>query len=431
MRNLGAANLGVKPTALAGCDKQIGLPQSDGGLAITSTAQMHDCAFVASYLQHLRTKQPFDSYPTCSFNGKRVNDAMRVAVILAADRIRANSHGIGNDVLPVGPFNLISKYIAIGQPARGSKHQFGRKLQAALFKGVHDKQFTELIPDQTVRSKRTARLTSLLLKRTGRWLTAPLTDENLLADDEFAMCVRLRLGLPLINDMPDRCPLCGGDSSDLTGYDHMLYCQSTTKMFTERHDDIVQTLKHIANQFARAKAEPAADHRAVRDTRPDLAVRHAHGTFFTDVKVVHIAAPSYERKAPLSVLRDEAGAKTRKHKRYADLQGGDFHPFVVSTFGTMDISCGKFFDLIRKFAANSNPSDPLAGPKAVGIARATVAVSIQRSVARATLDALKEARLKMSERAELPDRGVNHPPPRAQANAFLNSLLPRAAPARV
>ena len=84
--------------------------------------------------------------------------------------------------------------------------------------------------------------------------------------------------------------------------------------------------------------------------------------------------------------------KSKKYRDYAAFNGGKFHPFIVSTFGAMEMNCASYFDLIRKFAADSAPSNPIAGPEAVCSARAAVAVAIQRSVARATFEAIYKAR---------------------------------------
>lgn len=271
-----------------------------------------------------------------------------------------------------------------------------------------------------------ARYRACMIERIGRWLSAPLNDHNMLSDSEFALCMRLRLGLPLVNNMPDYCPLCK-DYVSFAESDHLMYCSKVEHMFIDRHDDIVQTLKRIANEYTRARAEPPADRRAHKNIRPDLLIRHAHGTYYTDVRVLHPCAPTYVDRAarfPQSPLRAAAAEKTRKYSDYVALQRGEFHPFIVSTFGSMGYSCASYFDLIRKFAADANPSNPMAGPEAVCSARAAVAVAIQRAVSRAALQAIFSARVADAYRRDSEaDRRVLDS--RALANAWLNNNVRR------
>lgn len=418
-----AAKLGLTTRQLRGRMSQIRQSTKNGGLAIASAADLHSCAYLSSYLLHLRGK-PERRPQNCVFNGVPVFDGGLYA-LRASHYVRCNSHGLTSDVLPPNPDALFAKYRAIGQPARGSKHVFGRKLQHTLVAATERRRFADMVKLSDQRdggSKRRVRWAALLMQRTGRWLTAPLTENNQLGDDEFALAVRLRLGLPLTNNMPDRCPMCGEDCATESCYDHLMYCPNVEAAYIERHDDVVQTLQRIASAYAHAKAEPAADRRADRAVRPDLRIRHPHGTYLTDVRIVHPCAPSYvdKYKKPESLLAATARLKAKKLKEYADLQGGDMHPFIVSTFGSMDKGCATYFDLIRKFAANAHPSDPMSGPIAVGAARATVAVAIQRAVARATLDALFIARTVGDGRhgAGPPLLG---PHPRAAANMWLNA----------
>ena len=348
----------------------------------------------------------------------------------AANYIRNNSENLTEQLLPRNNNTMLIKFHNLGQPARGAKQQFGRKLQHALSNCIQHRQWTDLSKSSSNRSghsKRLARVRSCMLDGTHRWLTAPLNDHNLLSDYEFNLCIKLRLGLPLVKDLPDRCPFCSADCSfDGENCDHLLSCKASNS-FIDRHDDIVQTLKRIANEYTRARAEPPPDRRMSSAIRPDLRIRHLHGTYFTDVRVVHPCAPSYvdqSSRDPGHALRTAARVKSDKYKGYAAYNAGTFHPFIVSTFGAMEMNCSSYFDLIRKFGADSSPSNPSAGPEAVGTARAAVAVAIQRAVARATLDAIQHAlsetvyqRDTRNDRAALPARQA--------ANAFLAQFVPR------
>ena len=171
----------------------------------------------------------------------------------------------------------------------------------------------------------------------------------------FRDAIALRMGLPLPDPLPERCPSCG-EPFDL---DHALKC-STGAWVRRRHDEVKLAWKRLLQQVsATVLEEPLVPQavgvsfrRAATTTDPgaraDLlatgVLRPTEDVYF-DVAVVDTGAASYEPRGAVQVLREKEGKKKAQYEERVAATGA-FVPLVGSVYGTLAPEANKILALV-------------------------------------------------------------------------------------
>ena len=190
------------------------------------------------------------------------------------------------------------------------------------------------------------RITSCRSPHSRRWLHP---QGCLLSDKQFAMAVRLRLGLPpLLAALPSPCPLCSCDT--IADPWHPLACVSVRRRATTtRHDRAM----HLVADFARScgvlsRFEPKDAGSLV----PDGELIFSSDAVLVDLSGVHSLAPSHLRSSPSPGLAMERRA-TMKHNKYdnhAKTIECKFLALVVDAFGSLH---KEFHDLLLRIEGHA------------------------------------------------------------------------------
>ena len=193
------------------------------------------------------------------------------------------------------------------------------------------------------------RLTSCRSLHSRRWLHP---QGSLLPDKQFAMAVRLRLGLPpLTAALPSPCPLCSRDITDDAW--HPFACASIRRRATTtRHDRAM----HLVAEFARscgvlARFEPKDAGSLV----PDGELIFSLDAVVVDLSGIHSLAPSHLRdsSAPGLAMERRAARKHTKYDAHAATIGCRFKALVVDAFGSLQ---KEFCDLLAEIEAHAQDS---------------------------------------------------------------------------
>ena len=179
------------------------------------------------------------------------------------------------------------------------------------------------------------------------FLTALPTSQvfTVLDDATMRASVRLRIGMPPLDNMPDRC-LCAASPRLSDAPTHMVSCSEFMHLSgasIARHQLIASA---IAFHFKAAGLLPHHEARGLdpnRDSRPDLLVQDASGAIFlTDHTVIDPLAGSASVD---STLRARAAAKRSKYSAMALAHNALFVPLVFCTLGATDRDTCKFLRL--------------------------------------------------------------------------------------
>ena len=183
------------------------------------------------------------------------------------------------------------------------------------------------------------------------WLTAfPTSPELTLADDDFCLAVKNRLGLPCADDLPSTC-ICG--SNLLTNPQHFLSCHLLKRTaMTARHDMIVRKL---ADFFRTIGAVVHIEPRIVgfERFRPDLDIILSDRSLLVDVGVTHAAAPSRHSVTKLAAASSAEATKASKYAVLAAARAASFLPFIMESYGAYGKKALEVLHILRKAAANA------------------------------------------------------------------------------
>jgi len=116
-----------------------------------------------------------------------------------------------------------------------------KKLQSAISSQTDLKELQDLINGRETERADRQRLASAGSRNAGAWLTLiPRDPELRLTDKEYRQAMRLRLGLPVGENLPRRC-VCNADLRKEPC--HFFWCgQLKTNAVTTRHDRMVRSL---------------------------------------------------------------------------------------------------------------------------------------------------------------------------------------------
>jgi hypothetical protein len=214
-----------------------------------------------------------------------------------------------------------------------------RLIMAVVYKARADTILKEFPRNSSDR----ARLTSVTNPYSGSWLTtAPLDPLFTLHDIHFALATRLRLGLPLFDNIT-RC-VCGAtlDHSPL----HFMACRNLSRI--PRHDRLVQVITRVARLCGvTTQIEPRIDGEDKSRGDGHLFFHAQSGIF--DTLVIDPCANSYRKAAqhPLGAASIGEKRKSDSYDARCRQQGFLFYPVVIETFGGLGVRCR---DLVSKIA---------------------------------------------------------------------------------
>ena len=198
------------------------------------------------------------------------------------------------------------------------------------------------------------RIASCRSKHTCRWMFAhpqgvPLTD------DQFAVSLRLRLGLPpLPFALPAVCPLCSKAADPW----HPLACSAVRRRaVTTRHDrGMLLLVRYARSNGVLARFEP----KDMGSRVPDGELIFPRKVVTVNMKGVHTLAPSHLRtsRRPGKAIERRGRAKHLKYDTDAKALGALFAALVVDSFGSLHDDFVKIVDEIEETATRGLGNPP-------------------------------------------------------------------------
>jgi hypothetical protein len=171
------------------------------------------------------------------------------------------------------------------------------RLQHAMFSAINALDADSLRGDSTNAARRLD--ASRGVGGTAFLTATPSSAITTLSDAELRIAVRLRLGLPLFNDLPSHCPHC--ENRPLSAAtSHPISCRSVMHYGGEaslRHDGLHGVfVRHLLAAGMSVQVEVRPPRESWDQHRPDLHVQDGElSRFVTDHAVVDPCAPSYNR----------------------------------------------------------------------------------------------------------------------------------------
>ena len=175
--------------------------------------------------------------------------------------------------------------------------------------------------------------------------SSPTSIDLQLSDQQMCIASRIRLGLPPLDHLPERC-VCGATLSEDNG--HFLSCRDLRRSaVTARHDSIVRVLaKHLRRATALVHEEPRVYNTS--KLRPDLDVVFPNNYLMVDVVVTHPAAPSRKNVYPLAAAEEWERRKVKKYASHAAIRGAMVLGFSLESFGAWSTQALKVASIIKK-----------------------------------------------------------------------------------
>lgn len=208
------------------------------------------------------------------------------------------------------------------------------------------------------------------------WLTViPSSPELSLADTDYILAVRHRLGLPSADGLPVKCACNMALSSDVSHF-HSCRLQKRTSI-TARHDLVVRTLAKLFKQVgAVVHIEPRVY--GSDRLRPDMEITFPERTMLLDVAICHPTSPSRTSSTPLKSAADAEKVKITKYAALAAKQAATFQPFVLETYGAFGKRASEVLKMLRIAAAKSVFALPIALDSFAAHAARTLSVALQK-----------------------------------------------------
>jgi hypothetical protein len=296
-------------------------------------------------------------------------------------------------VIPVDDLHHIYDYYSPG----GQGEESVEHMQKALT------ELAEVIEDNSRLSRLNpadfARVTASRAPGSGLWLIAATRSLDFrMSNDSFKRGVRLRLGLPPIDNMPSHCGSGGGRCGFPLAQDpwHFLSCaRLASTMLDLRHNHVCQILAIWCRRVnACVTLEPTSlDNR--NQNRPDLHVIMGHRLFLVDVSIVHPTATSNVVQAArsLSAAKKREKVKLRQYSEMARQQSATFVPFVIESFGGFGPRAVEFMKEVADFAHQHMDFDR---DEVIVDLKTTIAVAVQNGnsaiIARGLQDSIRSIR---------------------------------------
>lgn len=221
------------------------------------------------------------------------------------------------------------------------------------------------------------RIAHVSLSETGWWLQA-LPSRNigtLLTDRDFILAAGLRLGLPLVQEVP--CPC--GTTNDRLGH-HRLSCRTLASGRLSRHNAVNDLLSRALQQAGVANSKEPRNLSPIELIRPDGLTNEPWSRgqqMIWDVSIRDTFAISYR-----GIARNARGVSAKgeqdKKSKYVTLLG-DYClvPFIIDSTGVWgEAALGLAREIGRRIAARSGDK------RAAAFIRQRIAIEVQRGNAR-------------------------------------------------
>jgi hypothetical protein len=378
---------GVDPAPIL---HQITMPVSDGGgFGLTKAQDTIHMAYVsslASTVQSARSIGAFASYnstdhplPDSSRLHQQLTDSLtavhrQITPATAADDNDAKHNDLDSDsqpqpiskLLPATATDFITSY---NGSATDSRRYNTHDLQARLStKANSNTKYASLSAArqaaQSHRSTETLTTHSRMLAVTApgasTWISATAFDSaTTIPNDAYKLAVRLRLGLPPQDIMPNNCHSCHLYSPlnlslvEKNEWHHLTCMQGHGgREITIRHNQVVATIDRFA-KLAGATVVVEPKHLFSESAkRPDLQIIMGHKHYLVDVTIVHPTAPanlSHSQKL-LGQAHVAEKMKSRKYDEISQEQHATFIPFVIETFGGLGAKAQDLMNELSIFA---------------------------------------------------------------------------------
>lgn len=352
-----ATRLELKQPLSSSIKTQLSLPIKKSGFGLRSYEELSHVAYLSSFLQS--AQHIYSNFASVYFSKAHVQpsslpqhlkqDTIQ-AVLCGQDSdtnwlskqlrncfevIQNNGIPVDNDVIHSSLENTLAHH---------SKHKISH-LQRSLTEHAEKKKFDTFLKSKPIKeSINQVRVNSCCNKSAGLWLTAlpasSFSPATVLKDYQFVLAAKHRLGLPPTDVMMNKKCFCG---SEIKSFDHFQNCLSirNTKC-TARHNMIVRHLTSIANRAGlchsigelRLSALPTSDDQ--KDKVPDAEIYNLTSSApitFIDVSVVNTTASTY--RSQLRPLSYRANHKNKLYSQICKDRGGEFRPFIVSSYGEL------------------------------------------------------------------------------------------------
>ena len=219
------------------------------------------------------------------------------------------------------------------------------------------------------------------------WATIPFTRSLRMSDSEYRAAARLRLGLPLSDNMPAKCA-CGFALNGSVA--HLTSCVIFHGSYvTKRHDEVVNCLgRGIRRLGGFAHVEPRHLRFDRDNRRPDIDVFIGDQRFLVDGSVRRPTSSE-----PLRATIEAATQKGEYYKAQAEAARATFVPFIIETFGAWGDRALKFVKDLRKAVL---PGSSFDAREFYYLLCSEIAVAVQRGNARTIAYALQAARARDS-----------------------------------
>jgi hypothetical protein len=197
-----------------------------------------------------------------------------------------------------------------------------------------------------------ARLLACSMPNAGAWILACPSESSLvMSDDDFRLASFLRLGI----SQPALPTLCSCGKPLAGTSDHGLSChQQRGRSVRFRHDAIVRTLGvQISHAGGVVQVEPY-DLQVDHGVRPDLTALLISSNLAADAQITHPACATHCRRASTKGLWAAEQSEKAKCSRYvsmASVEGLDFYPFSMESFGGIGSKSSKLLKLVAKQSA--------------------------------------------------------------------------------
>ena len=256
------------------------------------------------------------------------------------------------------------------------------KLQRDLVKKIEGKLVREYSVSVADDSEQKARTLSATGPHASTWLTTiPRTKRTFLTDEEYTMALRLRLGMPPNDNMPERCA-CGFEMED--DANHFLNCPKTRgSLVTKQHHRLVRTRAHFLHKAGfLVNLELTQKGRHGKKFRPDIVAWNGQHSHMSDTTRVNATAPSRQAAGQTTqkVARQAEERKERSYdaKRLSESYEcyGPLIPIAYELHGTWGPGAIKALRLIGEAAKEFMPKSAAARLQAQY--KACIAVELQR-----------------------------------------------------
>ncbi len=257
-------------------------------------------------------------------------------------------------------------------------------LQKILFRSLQDR-WHQGWRDQAATPFENRRITSLCRKLASAWLGVfPEDAETTIQDDQWSICVRHHLDLPLASVMPKNCA-CGAVLAAKSRC-HLMTCKHQRgNGHIQRHDAVLKVIQNAINNAGGRAYVQVRDLSDAKRLRPDLECAIGDKNLLADVQVIHPATRSRLRQR-----QPTANAAREKSAKYRALYGeqkahADFVPLIFETYGGFGKSARDFCSRVSEQAVASG----FSSRRAVASLISRVAIAIQRGNARTVLLSLR------------------------------------------